>query len=427
MQTSNWNLPENRLLLSRLLVELDHQLQTDPPDELFAVESVNVAWLRIKSCLNETLLTGDETSCHSMIEELAGNNTPFMLFSHQFGVLRNLVLKLPLARGSIDEASQAMTLFETMEDSFAATYLRVFLNRMGTRNHLRLSHIRGLNDKNLLVYFESHLEWIAQFVQAVATRQPEDMPEKNPACCKFGLWLNDDGARLIRDRSHTAQLIKLHQALHHVVSEVASIMGRQNASGPIYALLKKAETYSLELGNEISLLNNIVIMSVYNKDPLTGFLNRRFLDRVLINQMEIAKATESVFCIIMFDIDHFKKLNDSYGHQAGDRALEHIAQLVRNRLRQSDLIFRYGGEEFLLVAPSTSHNQAHALAEKLRLCIADNPLPGETAIPISASFGVTEICPSSYAVVDTRLVNDVIASCDGKLYAAKHNGRNRVV
>lgn len=427
MQTSNWNQPENRILLSRLLLELDHQLLSDPPDELFAVESVNVAWPHIKDCLNETLLTGDETRCHDMIEELAGQNTPFMLFSHQFGVLRNLVLKLPLARGVIEEASKAMGLFEAMEDTFAATYLRVFLNRMGTRNHLRLSHIRGLNDKNLLVYFESHLEWMGQLVVAVAAQQPDAMPEKNPSCCKFGLWLNDDGARLIRDRSHTAQIIDLHQAMHHVVSEIAAIMGRQHASGPIYALLKKAETYSLELGNEISLLNNIVIMSVYNKDPLTGFLNRRFLERVLINQMEIAKATESVFCIVMFDIDHFKKLNDGYGHQTGDRALEHIAQLVRNSLRQSDLIFRYGGEEFLLVAPSTSHSQAHALAEKLRRCIADTPLPGAKPIPLSASFGVTEISPQSYAVVDTRLMNDLIASCDGKLYAAKHNGRNRVV
>ena len=424
---SHWNQPENRVLLSRLLLELDHQLQINPPDELFAVESVNVAWPDIKDCLSEALSTGDDTRCQEIIEKLAADNTPFMLFSHQFGVLRNLVIKLTLAHGSIEEAGKAMALFEAMEDSFAAIYLRVFLNRLGTRNHLRLSHIHGLNDKNLLVYFESHLEWVARLVEAVSARQPDQMPEMNPTCCKFGFWLNDEGARLIRDRSHANQIRGLHDSLHHVVNEIQAIMDHQRASGPIYALLRKAETHSLELGNEISLLNNIVIMSVYNKDPLTGFLNRRFLDRVLINQMEIAKATESVFSILMFDVDHFKKLNDKYGHQTGDRALEHIAGIVRESLRQSDLIFRYGGEEFLLVAPATTHAQGIALAEKLRQRIAESPLPGETSISLSASFGVTEICPSSYSVIDNRLVNDFIATCDAKLYAAKHNGRNRVV
>ncbi len=424
---SNWNEPQNRLLLGKLLHELDHLIQTDPPDEIFSVESVNLAWPNIKDCLNETLETGDDSHCRQIIEELASDNTPFTLFLHQFSVLRNLIIKRALGRGAFEEATMAMELFEAMEEGFAAVYLRVFLNRLGTRNHLRLSHIRDLNDKNLLVYFESHLEWMARLVESVTNRQVEKMPELDPQSCQFGLWLNEEGPRLIRDRSHTTQIRKLHESMHHVVAEVSSVMTHQRASGPIYALLKKAETYSLELGNEISLLNSIVIMSVYNKDPLTGFLNRRFLDRVLINQMEIAKATESVFSIIMFDIDHFKVLNDLHGHQAGDRALEHIAGIVRETLRQSDLVFRYGGEEFLLVAPSTSNLQAHALAEKLRRRIAECPLPDATPISISASFGVTEISPDSYSVVDSRLVNDVIASCDGKLYAAKHHGRNRVV
>ncbi len=424
---SHWNQPENLGLLNRLLQELEQQLETTPPEDLFTVESTCVAWPRIMECLRETLNSGDETRCHAMIEELAGDNTPFTLFSHQFGVLRNLLIKLTLARGAIDEASKTISLFEAMEDGFAAIYLRVFLNRLGTRNHLRLMHIRNLNDKNLLVYFENHLEWVAHLVEAVDKRAPESMPEMNPGACQFGLWLKDEGYRLIRDRSHAAQISSLHESMHHVVSEIGEIMNRKHVSAPIYAMLKKAETYSLELGNEISLLNNIVIMSVYNKDPLTGFLSRRFLDRVLINQMEIAKATESVFSVIMFDIDHFKKLNDKHGHQTGDRALEHIAGIVRESLRQSDLIFRYGGEEFLLVAPSTSHAQGLALAEKLRQRIAACPLADASPITISASFGVTEISPAAYSVIDKHLVEDVIATCDGKLYAAKHHGRNRVV
>ncbi|MFZ2268751.1 MAG: sensor domain-containing diguanylate cyclase [Azonexus sp.] len=422
-----WNDPGTRSLLAQLLLDLDSQLASAPPDEAVVVESVNVAWPRIKDCLARALEGDQQLRCHDMIEELAGEGTPFMLFSHQFGVLRNLIIHLVLEKRNLEEAKTIVALFEELEEEFAAVYLRVFLNRLGTRNHLRLSHIQALSDKNLLSYFESHLEWVARLVESVSARDPAGMPELDPSRCQFGSWLNGDGAKLIRDKSHISQIRKLHEALHHVVSEVGEIMSHRRASGPTYALLKKAETYSLELGNEISLLNSIVIMSVYNKDPLTGFLNRRFLDRVLINQMEIAKATESAFSVIMFDIDHFKKLNDKHGHNTGDRALEHIATIVRETLRQSDLVFRYGGEEFLLVAPSTSNIQAHLLAEKLRQRLQDNPLPGEPPIPISASFGVTEIAPASYAVVDTALVRDVIAECDGKLYAAKRRGRNRVV
>jgi len=425
MKSRNDATPRN--LLRALLLDLDKHLDILPPEEATVVESINVAWPRIKDCLSVALAGEDGIRCHEMLEQLAGEGTPFMLFSHQFGVLRNLVIKLALEERSLDETKSLVALFEDMEEEFAAVYLRVFLNRLGTRNHMRLSHIQALSDKNLLSYFESHLEWMARLVEAASARDTSLMPELDHRHCQFGTWLNGEGGRLIRDRSHIGQIAKLHEAMHHVVAEVSEIMSHRRASGPTYALLKKAETYSLELGNEISLLNSIVIMSVYNKDPLTGFLNRRFLDRVLTNQMEIAKATESAFSVIMFDIDHFKRLNDKHGHNTGDRALEHIAGIVRETLRQSDLVFRYGGEEFLLVAPSTGNVQAHLLAEKLRQRIHDNPLPGETPITISASFGVTEIAPNSYAVVDTALVRDVIAECDGKLYAAKRHGRNRVV
>lgn len=422
-----WNSGESRQLLGRLLDELERRLQTDVPDELFAIDGIDAAWPNILHCLREAVASEDESRCHAIVEQMADSDTPFMLFAHQFGVLRNVLMKQTLDHGSISDARLAMTLFEEMEEGFAGIYLRVFLNRLGTRNHLRLSHIRALSDKNLLAYFESHLEWMARLVEAVRIRSHADMPELDPTRCRFGRWLAGEGTRLIRDHSHVRQVCQLHDAMHHVVTEVTAILEHPRASGPIYALLKKAETYSLELGNEISMLNNIVIMSVYNKDPLTGFLTRRFLDRVLVNQMEIAKATEAAFSIVMFDLDHFKEVNDTYGHPTGDRALEHVAGIVRDTLRQSDLVFRFGGEEFLLVAPSTNLQQAQVLADKLRQSIAARPLAGERALTLTASFGVLEISPDSYENVDTRMVHQVIEACDANLYAAKRLGRNRVV
>lgn len=422
-----WNTTDGKQLLIRLLDELDTRLKADPPDEMFAVENVSVAWPNILDCLRKTIASGNEMRCHAMVQQLAASDTPLMLFAHQFGVLRNFVIKQALSHTSIDDARRAMLMFEEMEESFAAIYLRVFLDRLGTRNHLRLTHIRSLSDKNLLSYFESHLEWMTRLVEAVRLRHAGTMPELDPTLCQFGIWLNGEGERLIRDPSHVRDIRGLHDAMHHLVVEVSSILDHPRASGPIYALLKKAETHSLELGNEISLLNNVVIMSVYNKDPLTGFLTRRFLDRVLVNQMEVAKATEVSFSIILFDLDHFKKVNDTYGHQIGDCALEHVAGIVRDTLRQSDLVFRYGGEEFLLVAPSTTLPQAHLLADKLRRSIAAAPLAHDPPLPLTASFGVIEVSPHTYDNVDTRMVHEVIANCDANLYAAKRLGRNRVV
>lgn len=423
-----WRSPENRRLLEEMLSALDEHGTAVVDSDLAAAEAAVLKWPSIKECLAESVHCDDDAHCQTMMRQLADTDTPFMLFSYQFGALRTRLVKLALDDGAVENARRLMALFEEMEENFAATYLEIFLNRLGTRNHLRLSHIRALSDKNLLSYFESHLEWMADLIEATRLRDPERMPELDPNCCRFGRWLDDEGQRLIRDRSYIAQIRELHDSMHHVIAEIDALIQHPRASGPVYAILKKAETCSLELGNEISLLNSIVIMSVYSKDTLTGFLSRRFLDRVLANQMEIAKATETPFSVIMFDIDHFKHLNDRHGHQTGDLALEHLAGIVRETLRQSDLIFRYGGEEFLLVCPSTPLAQARALAEKLRQRINACPMPHDpTPLPMSASFGVSEVSPANYEIVDTRLVHELIAACDGKLYAAKRSGRNCVV
>lgn len=423
-----WNEVETKALVVRLLQEFDERLVDTPMDELVVVDSISVSWRELMGCLQDAVQHHHHLHCHELIERLGADNTPFMLFIHEFGILKNHLVKLSLERDALDEVRTIFALFDELEDEFAGVYLKHFIARLGLRNHLRLSHIQTLSEKNILVYFESHLVWIDQLIKAVEQRDPGNMPELDHTRCEFGNWLLEQAPQLIRDRSHIEQISSIHKSMHDVVNEVRARMQQPRANGPLYALLKKAETYSLELGNEISLLNSIIIMSVYNKDPLTGFLNRRFLDRVLINQMEIAKATETAFSLVMFDIDHFKKLNDKHGHQVGDRALEHVAAIVRETLRQSDLVFRYGGEEFLIILPSTHLESARGLAERLRQRLEEQPLAmGARLIPVTASFGVTEVAPSGYLVIDNSLLREVMAECDGRLYMAKHRGRNRVV
>jgi two-component system cell cycle response regulator len=159
-------------------------------------------------------------------------------------------------------------------------------------------------------------------------------------------------------------------------------------------------------------------------DPLTGVYNRRYmqahLDRKIV---EIADSTQPV-SVMMFDLDHFKLINDTYGHAAGDAVLKELADRVRDNLRDFDMVARYGGEEFVVVMPATPMTSAKPVAERLCRRIATEPfvVPGhDDPLTITVSIGVA--CATDPAVA----AEDLLARADGALYEAKRNGRNRTI
>jgi diguanylate cyclase (GGDEF)-like protein len=152
-------------------------------------------------------------------------------------------------------------------------------------------------------------------------------------------------------------------------------------------------------------------------DRLTGIYNRVRLDEVLKDEHERFKRYGDPFSVILFDLDHFKSINDTHGHLVGDRVLKEIAHLTRGMMRATDVPGRWGGEEFLIVSPHSDLEGAKQLAEKLRLAIAERDFG--KAGRITASFGV--------ATVDARTTPDsLLKAVDDALYHAKENGRNRV-
>jgi len=152
-------------------------------------------------------------------------------------------------------------------------------------------------------------------------------------------------------------------------------------------------------------------------DRLTGIYNRVRLDEVLKSEHERFKRYGDPFSVILFDLDHFKSINDTHGHLVGDRVLKEIAQLTRGMMRATDVPGRWGGEEFLIVSPHSDLEGARQLAEKLRLAIAEHDF--KKAGRITASFGV--------ATVDASTTPDsLLKAVDDALYHAKENGRNRV-
>ena len=163
---------------------------------------------------------------------------------------------------------------------------------------------------------------------------------------------------------------------------------------------------------------NLELEQLSVTDRLTRLYNRLFLDRVLEREFAAAGRKSRCFSLILMDIDRFKRVNDTFGHHSGDQVLISLALILQQRVRGSDVVGRWGGEEFLIICPDTELAGALQMAENLRLSIAAHDFPHVGAC--SASFGAASYLPGdTIAAVETR--------ADKALYAAKQGGRNRVM
>jgi diguanylate cyclase (GGDEF)-like protein len=156
-----------------------------------------------------------------------------------------------------------------------------------------------------------------------------------------------------------------------------------------------------------------------NVDGLTGAFNRRFFESRIAEELERAGRYGKQLAVIMLDIDHFKRLNDEFGHLLGDEVLRQVSALFRSQLRKVDFVCRYGGEEFVLLLPETSGEDALAVAEKVRRTIETYAFPGVPR-PVTISMGVAEF------TVHGPSRDEIVKAADLALYASKQGGRNRV-
>ncbi|MEL6234989.1 MAG: GGDEF domain-containing protein [Pseudomonadota bacterium] len=216
----------------------------------------------------------------------------------------------------------------------------------------------------------------------------------------FGLFTRAaDAKRLISDLVSEAQM----QAAR--VSEfMAQIEAKQAQIG--------------ELKGELSELRERV-----NLDHLTGLFNRRYLDDALAREVQRSKMENAPLSLAICDLDHFKKLNDTWGHSVGDSVLKHFAGIMRSNTKGKDIVARYGGEEFALIFPDTNARDARKLLETIRQALYTRNLVSTTTRKrighVSASFGLAGLRPD-----DT--VESIIGRADELLYVAKNRGRNNI-
>jgi len=180
---------------------------------------------------------------------------------------------------------------------------------------------------------------------------------------------------------------------------------------------KKYKKNMRELLAEVEEKNTLLKM-LSTTDKLTGLHNRIKIDDTLKSNLDMFKRYGNVFSIIMLDIDHFKKVNDNYGHPIGDAVLKDFATIIKQNARITDTVGRWGGEEFMIIAAETDSSGAIKFATTLKKAISDYDF--EKVGRVTASFGLTQVAVGD----DTE---DIIKRADLALYSAKESGRNKVV
>ena len=266
------------------------------------------------------------------------------------------------------------------------------------------------------------LDWESRLFRESAI----ELPLRGVVCLRasaFGLWLNHK-ASLVFDEKRELSAISDAIArideglLPQLRSSQVTKLSLDDRRILMRSLQHEIEQIKFLLADMFDRANDLEV----GRDALTQLFNRRYLPAILKREIELSRRKGLSFAVVMLDVDHFKKVNDSHGHDAGDLVLQQVATLMTNRLRSADFLFRYGGEEFLLLLTEVDEENALKVAEKLRSCIAEAVviLPAEKTLNITASLGV--------ALSDGHPDYErIIQRADAALYEAKNTGRNRVV
>lgn len=221
--------------------------------------------------------------------------------------------------------------------------------------------------------------------------------------------LSDNVASLrgSRDRQEILQLL---------TTVVMQASGIQNTVEASHKELQETRYALINMQNELAETRQLL-----NEDTLTGALNRRGLDQTLAREIARSQRNDSRLTLAMLDLDHFKRINDTYGHEAGDRLLVHFVSLIRAVLRKSDALVRYGGEEFTLLLPDTDTRGAMLVLGRLQQLMKKSPLLYEEQ-PVNTTFsaGMATLAADENG-------HALLRRADAALYQAKANGRDRIV
>lgn len=271
--------------------------------------------------------------------------------------------------------------------------------------------VRGLNQST-----DAHFKWLVKLLRFIDSRNvdlPEVSSEEAHLHCEFGQWLN---TRLLEEREDTNFLLdinKKHIHVHQACRRLISAIEQQRQRNEDFDLFEQS---LLAFTDALTLYKVHLLQLRTSYDALTGLPLRRILDESFGSMNKELGA--SGLYLLLLDIDHFKKVNDNYGHLNGDIVLRSLALNISNNIRRSESMYRYGGEEFIVLLHATHDDEAVIIAERLRRDIARlETIAGEHIIRITFTGGLTRIHQG-------EVLREVLERADIALYTGKKSGRN---
>ena len=277
--------------------------------------------------------------------------------------------------------------------------------------------------RELEAAMEETRQWLALFHRALVCRlrpDPEVVTEDAHRMSRFGRWYSTNRDDDIFSQPAFAMLVGMHQGLyaHAAILAVRGWKDDGIPAGEYDALLHKIDSFNEQAGR----MARAFRAALSDLDPLTGTNTRMTMERELMREQQRMRRSGRPCSIAIADIDRFKSVNDTYGHQAGDRVLARVTRIIEDTLRPYDSIYRFGGEEFLICLPDSGPEDARRVLDRVRKTISETAIPIDKGDPLSVtvSFGVAQLVPR-------RSLKDIMERADRALYEAKNNGRDQVV
>ena len=269
----------------------------------------------------------------------------------------------------------------------------------------------------------NHDEWFTELTQNLILDEPisNDLISESPhELCQFGKWFSNELDKNIKSESICMDIDLIHQSMHDIFRKILLVWIKEKKIDP--SEYKEANVKRMAFKLTVNTFQFMIYDYLLQTDPLTKTLNRTKMLSALERERNRISGTGENCSVIMADIDFFKKVNDTYGHAVGDMVLVQTALFFSSVLRPTDLVFRYGGEEFLLYLSNL--NKEATINTLNRICenFSKNKIMISTGkiINITASFGAAKLDPKA------EIANS-IENADKALYEAKRSGRNRVV
>lgn len=319
------------------------------------------------------------------------------------------------------EASIIYKMIERMEGFLAAGYLKHEFEEVKHQLELAVENVESSHLEKNHSLIQSPLLWLLRVIDFMQNLDVKIEAKESLSITHCSLATDLQQIEIADD------LAKRIHSSHHEQHALASSMNYFYRDGDYMLanfMFSKLFAITISLSNQIGLAVSQHAIEELHYDALTGLLMRHSLEQKFQERLLTSSLAGESAAVMMLDLDHFKQINDTWGHQAGDKVLETLGQLVNRNLRQNDVAFRYGGEEFLVILSNLTYENALNVAERFRKQVEALEVDWEgQPIPLSLSIGALHIKPEYMKTKQETLIE----KADQNLYRAKGNGRNQAI